>query len=366
MNKTAFVAFYTVYPSNMGSSEVSSSFFETWSGEKKIFQISHQKKINNKKIYTCFIKKETPLYKISKIFQLVLQVKKYFHNSINSNIIIEGPSWIGYSFIFFILSKIFLSKTSFIYHSHSIEYEIRKNNSNFLISWLTRIMENYIFNNVNTATSVSHKERIKIKKLYNRKTVLLPNGIFLNKLKSKKKIMSFPKRYILYSGSYLYKPNKQAIDLLNQFFMPRLIKKFPDLKLVLTGGGYQQNYKWIVNLDIVKKNYLIQLLKKSQLILVPIYEGYGTRIKIIEALMLGVPVISTPIGIDGIKYKQKGFKTPLVHMNKQKLLKYAEKMLKNIRHYKVNSNLMKKKFIFLYSMKNITKNFQKKLIKNDN
>lgn len=366
MNKTAFVAFYTVYPSNMGSSEVSSSFFETWSGEKKIFQISHQKKINNKKIYTCFIKKETPLYKISKIFKLVLQIKKYFRNSANSNIIIEGPSWIGYSFIFFILSKIFLSKTSFVYHSHSIEYEIRKNNSNFLISWLTRIMENYIFNNVNIATSVSLKERIKIKKLYNRKTVLLPNGIFLNKLKSKKKIISFPKRYILYSGSYLYKPNKQAIDLLNQFFMPRLIRKFPNLKLVLTGGGFQQNYKWIVNLDIVKKNYLIQLLKKSQLILVPIYEGYGTRIKIIEALMLGVPVISTPIGIDGIEYKQKGFKSPLVHMNKKKLLKYAEIVLKNIKHYKVNSNLMKKNFIFLYNMKNITKNFQKKLIKNDN
>jgi glycosyltransferase involved in cell wall biosynthesis len=366
MNKTAFVAFYTVYPSNMGSSEVSSSFFETWSGEKRIFQISHLKKINNKKIYTCFIKKETPFYKISKIFELTIQVKKYFYNSKNSNIIIEGPSWIGYSFIFFILSKIFLSKTFFIYHSHSIEYEIRKNNSNFLISWLTRIMENYIFNNVNIATSVSLKERIKIKKLYNKKTVLLPNGIFLNKLKSKKKIVSFPKRYIFYSGSYLYKPNKHAIDLLNQFFMPRLIKKFPDLKLVLTGGGYQQNYKWLVNLNIVNKNYLIQLLKKSQLILVPIYEGYGTRVKIIEALMLGVPVISTPTGIDGIKYKQKGFNTPLVNMDKRKLLKYAEKVLKNIKYYKVNSNLMKKKFIFLYSMENITKKFQQELIKNDN
>jgi ABC-type uncharacterized transport system permease subunit len=79
-----------------------------------------------------------------------------------------------------------------------------------------------------------------------------------------------------------------------------------------------------------------------------------------------VPIISTPTGIDGIKYKQKGFKTPLVHMNKLKLLKYAEKVLKNIKYYKVNSNLMKKKFIFLYSMENITKKFQQEQIKNDN
>ena len=75
MNKTAFVAFYTVYPSNMGSSEVSSSFFETWSGDKKIFQISHLKKINNKKIFTCFIKKENPFYKISKIFHPITKKK---------------------------------------------------------------------------------------------------------------------------------------------------------------------------------------------------------------------------------------------------------------------------------------------------
>jgi hypothetical protein len=44
MNKTAFVAFYAVYPSRMGSSEVSSSFFESWIGKKRIFQISHLKK----------------------------------------------------------------------------------------------------------------------------------------------------------------------------------------------------------------------------------------------------------------------------------------------------------------------------------
>ena len=367
MNKTAFVAFYAVYPSRMGSSEVSSSFFESWIGKKRIFQISHLKKINNKKIHTSFIKKETPINKILKIIPLAIKIKKYLSNSKKSNVIIEGPSWIGYSFIFYIILKVLLPKTFFIYHSHSVEYEIRKNNSNLLISLISKIMERYIFNNVHLATTVSKKENIKIKHLYKKKTIILPNGVHLKKLKDNGKKISLPKKYIFYSGSYLYGPNKKAIDLLNNYFMPKLTKKFPDLKLVLTGGGYNLKHNWLINLGVIQKNYLVKLLKNSQLTLTPIYEGYGTRIKIIEALILGVPVISSPKGIEGINYKANINKGPLVHENKNKLLTYTLNVLKNNQLYKKYSNQNKKNYIAIYSMEEIVKKFQLflKKIQND-
>ena len=358
MNRTAFVAFYTVYPSNMGSSEVSSSFFETWKGQKKIFQISHLKKINNKIIDTQFISKEKPIYKIFKIIPLVKKVKQFLLKNQKPIIIIEGPSWIGYSFIFFIIVKILIPKAFIIYHSHSIEYEIRKKNSNYFISFLTKIMEKYIFNNVDLATSVSIKEKKRINSLYNKETIIFPNGIHMKKLQEKNKNIFLPKKYIFYSGSYLYRPNKQAIDLLNKFFMPKLVKKFPDLKLILTGGGYYNNHKWLIDLGIISKNYLVKVLKHSQLILAPIYEGYGTRVKIIEALMLGVPVVSSSKGIEGIDYKSGVFKNPLVHQNKNILLKYAKKVLKNNKLYKKNSKENKFKYLAAYNMKEIVKKFQ--------
>ena len=374
MNKTAFVAFYPVYPSSMGSSEVSSSFFESWIGQKKIFQISHLKKINSKEIHTNFITEETPINKIFKIIPLVMDVKKYLINSERSNVIIEGPSWIGYSFIFFITLKIFLPKTFFIYHSHSIEYEIRKKNSNFFISFITKIMECYIFNNVNLATSVSIKEYKKIKNLYNKKTIIFSNGVSIKKLNnknqkillSKNKKILLPKKYIFYSGSYLYGPNKKAIDLVNNYFMPKLIKKFPNLKLILTGGGYNFKHSWLVNLGIIKKDYLVQLLRNSQLILTPIYEGYGTRIKIIEALMLGVPVISSPKGIEGIKYNSNAQPSTFVHNNKNILLRYTVNVLKNNQLYKKNSKQNKRMYISIYSMEEIVKKFRLTLKKLQN
>jgi len=363
MNRTAFVAFYTVYPSNMGSSEVSSSFFESWTGVKKLFQISHINKIDNKKIHTQFISKEKPINKILNIFHLVKAVKQFLKGSYKPNIIIEGPSWIGYTFIFFIISKILIPKAFIIYHSHSIEYEIRKKNSNYLISFLTKIMENYIFNKADLATSVSIKEKNKIIQLYNKKTVIFPNGVRLKKLQKKDNKILLPKKYIFYSGSYLYGPNKKAIDFLNNYFMPKLIKIFPNLKLVLTGGGYNLNYSWLINLGVVPKNHVVKLLKNSQLILVPIYEGYGTRIKIIEALMLGIPIVSSPKGIEGIDYKSNAFKSPLVNKKKNILLEYTKNILKNNKVYKKNSNKNKSKFIAIYDMKEIVKKFQLFLLK---
>ena len=55
--KTAFVAFFPVIPNNMGSSTVVNSRFKYWPSEKKLFQLSHVKKINNNKTKTIFLKK---------------------------------------------------------------------------------------------------------------------------------------------------------------------------------------------------------------------------------------------------------------------------------------------------------------------
>ena len=49
-SKTAFVTFFPIMPNNMGSSTVVNSRFKSWPKKKKLFLISHIKKINNKKI----------------------------------------------------------------------------------------------------------------------------------------------------------------------------------------------------------------------------------------------------------------------------------------------------------------------------
>ncbi len=351
--RTAFITFFPIKPDTMGSSAVVNSRFNIWPFKKKIFQLSHVKKINNKQIETIFINKEKPLIKIMKLPEMIYKINKYLKKSKKKIIIIEGASWIFYSFIILFFFKIFLSKKKIIYISHSIESEIRKKFSNILIYQLTKFLENLVFKYADISTSVSIKEQRKINLFYNTKTILLPNGINIGSFNKNKKINL---DYLIYTGSYFYKPNKDAIDYLNNFIMPKLIIRYPKLKLVLTGGGFNsKKYPWIINKGVVSKSNLYNLLFFSKGLCVPLKFGSGTRIKILEALCLGSIVISSKKGIEGIDLKSVD---PPYVINKDS--EYVNKIFEILKYNKKVKNKSienKKYYLKKYSMIEIIKKF---------
>ena len=336
----------------MGSSTVVNSRFNNWPLKKKIFQISHLKKINNQTIETIYIKKEKPIYKILKLPELITRIYRYFNSSKKKLLVIEGASWIFYSFIVIFFFKFFFSNVKIIYISHSIESEIREKYSNKFIYLLTKLLEKLVFQFSDLSTSVSKKERDKINLLYKVKTILLPNGIQLYKFKKQKKING---DYIIYTGSYLYKPNKDAIDYLNTCIMPKLIKKMPNLNLVLTGGGFKKKYPWVIDKGIVSKSDLYNFLFFSKCLCVPLKFGSGTRIKIIEALSLGTIVISSKKGIEGINLKKTN--PPFITDGDKNFINKILNVIKNNKKFKSKSNNLKKFYVENYSMKNILKKF---------
>ena len=86
-------------------------------------------------------------------------------------------------------------------------------------------------------------------------------------------------------GSYEYLPNKNAIDTLVKTLMPKILKKNPNLFLVITGNKkIPYNHKWLKNLKMVTKKKYLNILRNSLCLITPIKEGHGTRVKIIEAL----------------------------------------------------------------------------------
>ena len=323
--KTAFICFFPVFPTNMGSAEVIRSLFLCWPGQKKLFQISHlNNNINKNNLYSKKIFKEKPILKILCIPFLIYKILKYLGKTEKQLLVIEGPSWIGYSFIALIIIKIFSPSTKVIYHSHSIEFEVRKMMSSNFMANFSRKLENFVFNNSDLCTSVSNVEMNKIKKLYGVRCINLKNGVSKKVLKFKKKKIKFD--YIIYTGSYKYLPNKDAIDYLVDILMPKLIKKFPNLKLVLTGGGYEKKKNYIINYGIVSKPRLLNLIYNSKLMVLPIDKGTGTRVKIIEAMLIGAKILTTKKGIEGILFKRK--KSPIV-IKKEFFYKC---IIKNLKH----------------------------------
>ena len=139
--------------------------------------------------------------------------------------------------------------------------------------------------------------------------------------------------------------------------MPKLVKKFPYLKIVLTGGGYEGKRSFLINVGIVSKEKLLNLIKNSKMMVVPINKGTGTRIKIIEALLVGAKILTTKKGIEGI----------LIKKNKSIIVCDKKYFYKNIIN-NLNKSIKNKlsKFYFKnYIMEEIVRNFmENKHVKN--
>lgn len=333
MNTKFIVAsFFQIYPITFGSSVVISSFFDNIPFRNKIlFQISSKKIIRNKFLKNIYCFNENKLIKFFSVLKLVKNILVVISKTKEKQIlVIEGASWIGYSFILVFLVKILFPNVKVYYKGHSIEYEIRKKNNNFFIASLSFFLEKYVYKFSDISSSVSNLEKKKIKELYKVKTKIFPNIV---NLKKKNKKLS-KHNYILYSGSYEYLPNKYAIDRLVNNIMPRIKEKMPNIQLVITGSKkLPYKFKWLKNMGLISKKNYFKTLNQANCVVVPSKEGYGTRVKIIEALCEGVVVISSKIGIEGIKIKKKDFPPPFICFSDNDFINKILKVLKSNKFY---------------------------------
>lgn len=109
---------------------------------------------------------------------------------------------------------------------------------------------------------------------------------------------------IAFSGNLEYHPNIAAVRYFHGAIWPDLRERFPGLVWRLIGKNPQAVAK------IIRGDPRIELsgpvddavreLARARVAIVPLLSGSGTRIKIIEAWAAGVPVVSTPLGAEGL------------------------------------------------------------------
>jgi len=351
--RTIFVAFYKVYPSYSGVTEVSKNFFRYWPTKKKFFYFPYRFKDSNNysliKIISFFLK----IKFLVKIFLIIKfkEVKKSKKNLI----VLEGASWIFFSFIFFLLCKFFLKNIKIIYHSHNIEYEVRRYKKNLLITFITRILEKKIFQNT-ISTVVSSVDQKKIYNYYKIKSYLLFNGINHNIII--KKIIK--KNYqVIFPGNIKYYFNYISINHLLKNIIPKLLKKIPKIKLIITGSNkvYENKQeKNIIFAGMLNKKKYLKVLQNSNLLIYPSTKAPGTKLKIIESLCYGIIIIATKEALRGIKII-KNSKSIFIYRNYKQLEQLAVKCFDNFKQIKKdaykNANVYKK----IYSFKNINNKF---------
>jgi glycosyltransferase involved in cell wall biosynthesis len=111
---------------------------------------------------------------------------------------------------------------------------------------------------------------------------------------------------LVYTGSMGYAPSDQAMRWFHREVWPCLREKRPDLRLVVVGRGPSEALRELAGRD---GSFFVTgevpdvrpYFDQACISICPLQTGSGTRLKILEAMSAGVPVVSTTIGAEGIK-----------------------------------------------------------------
>ncbi|MCB0766160.1 MAG: glycosyltransferase [Flavobacteriales bacterium] len=108
-------------------------------------------------------------------------------------------------------------------------------------------------------------------------------------------------------GSMDWLPNEEGIRWLLSEVWPKVLRQRPDARLDLAGNKMpadllKAEIQGVTIRGRVKNAQ--NFMRDRQVMVVPLFSAGGMRVKIIEGMALGKPVISTPIGAEGIDHTE--------------------------------------------------------------
>lgn len=113
---------------------------------------------------------------------------------------------------------------------------------------------------------------------------------------------------VLFVGNYKWLPNVDAAEYLIQGIWPLIHKKLPTAELRIVGRDVTERIKKMGEATpgvrvVGEVEDIRDALARAHAMLVPIRNGRGTRYKILESMAARLPVVSTTLGIEGIRAK---------------------------------------------------------------
>jgi len=163
-------------------------------------------------------------------------------------------------------------------------------------------MEQDALKSFSAHTVVSELERDKLlKRAPDAKIHVIANGVDAATFARPGSTAS--RRTLLFVGSMDYHANSEAVLWFCREIWPRLAAEFPSLDFKIVGRNPPSSVKDLASdritvtgtVDDVRPYY-----HEAFSVVVPLRVGGGTRLKILEAMAAGVPVISTRLGAEGI------------------------------------------------------------------
>lgn len=174
--------------------------------------------------------------------------------------------------------------------------------------WLMRGWEATAANGFQQLIAVSECDRERLHELgVHRDIAVIENGVDCTTL------MPLPPPHegteeILFIGTMGYLPNRDAVRFFCREILPLIRARRPACQLNVVGSGGKEHLAGLAKPDGVNITGRVAdptpYYARSKIAVVPLRSGGGSRLKILEAMALGRPVVSTTLGKEGLALRE--------------------------------------------------------------
>lgn len=206
----------------------------------------------------------------------------------------------------------------------------------FLIDvYKIRYWEEYYWRQASRVVAMSEADKALMRsRVASLHVSIVPNGVDDMFFTFKKKTPHHDPK-ILFVGNFKWLQNREAVTELVQHIWPLISNKLPQARLRIV-GKFPTSEIWDLKSERIDISDSFEDIREayrlSDVLLAPIYGPGGTRYKILEAMASGVPVITTPQGIEGLGVTDEI--EALVKSDSQELAEATIDVLTNIQRYR--------------------------------
>ncbi|MSP58451.1 MAG: glycosyltransferase [Flavobacteriaceae bacterium] len=204
-----------------------------------------------------------------------------------------------------------------VYRSHNVESEIwfrlaqqsRQAFKKWYLLLQSRKLQQFeqkIWCSVDAVISITENDSNVIGKYTQRvKGIAVAQTVYLPGIETiNPSICKLQPNKVFHIGSMEWQANQQGVQWFLQKVWPILLAKLPLAEFHLAGKSMRTDDPRFFQSGVINHGPVSDaqiFMKENGIMLVPISVGSGIRIKIIEAMALRVPVVTTSVGVQGLK-----------------------------------------------------------------
>jgi glycosyltransferase involved in cell wall biosynthesis len=139
---------------------------------------------------------------------------------------------------------------------------------------------------------------------------VLPNGVRSEYIEESDNMnYTSDNLYLVFLGKMDYYPNIDAVKYFSKHIFPNIQKNHPRVSFDIVGGSPSSDIKMLDRYSQINVTGFVddprKYIERGTIFVAPMRTGAGVQNKILEAMALKKPVVTTSIGLEGIKAENK-------------------------------------------------------------